>query len=89
LELESEQVFTFNKAYIIKTLNRPPIPGDVIEPKFQKVKFEIYEVQEDGFENYGIYHYVCTAKFLRGHEEIVDKPNLITPDSVGNIDIGQ
>jgi hypothetical protein len=86
LELESEQVFTFNKDYIVKTLGRAPIAGDVIEPKFQKVKFEIYEVQEDGFENYGIYHYVCTAKFLRGHEEIVDKPNLNVPNPIGNID---
>jgi hypothetical protein len=83
LELESDQVFTFNKTYITKILGRAPIAGDVIEPKFQKIRFEIFEVQEDGFESYGIYHYICTAKFQRNSPDLVDRNLPNTSDPIG------
>lgn len=70
IELTNDQQFTFNKSYIEKRLGRPVIAGDVIKPEFQNLKYEVYEVQEDGFESYGVYHLVCSAKLLRDAQEI-------------------
>jgi hypothetical protein len=81
---ESEQLFTFNKAYIIRRLGRMPVSGDVIKPLFQNIKFRIYEVQEDSFESYGVYHLVCSAKLLRDSDEVVDENLKQTSDDIGN-----
>lgn len=83
LVTESDQLFTFNTEYIKRKIGRSPIPGDVLEPQFQGIKFRIYEVQEDSFESYGKYHSVCTAKLLKGSEHIVGQDG--KPD-IGNID---
>ena len=72
IELTNDQLFTFNKNYIERILHRPPIPGDVIEPKFQNQKYELFEVQQDSFEVYGVYHYICAAKLLRDSREVQD-----------------
>lgn len=70
LELVNNQKFTFNKSYIERRLSRSVIPGDIIKPQFQNLKYEVYEVQEDSFESYGIYHLVCSAKLLRDSEDV-------------------
>jgi len=74
IEITNDQVFTFNKHYIERILKRPLIPGDILQPKFQNLKFEIFEVQEDSFEVYGVYHLTAAAKVLRDHTEIQDSP---------------
>jgi len=76
LELVNDQIFTFNKAYIETKLGRKLISGDIIMPRFQGSYFEITEVQEDSFANYGVYHLVATCKVLR------DTKGLL-PDSAG------
>lgn len=78
LELTNDQVFVFNKTYIDKKLQRTPRPGDVVKTFFQNIKYEIYEVQEDAFDAYGVYHYNCFAKLLRDSEDVVDEPALET-----------
>jgi hypothetical protein len=72
IEVQNDQLFTFNKSYIEALIGRPLIPGDVLKPLFQNQKYEIIEVQEDSFESYGVYHLIATAKLLRGSEETVD-----------------
>lgn len=72
IEVMNDQFFTFNKSYIDRKLNRSPIPGDIIKPFFQNQRYEIFEVQEDSFNVYGVYHYRCSAKLLRDTEEVVD-----------------
>ena len=74
LELTNDQIFMFNKSSITTMLHRIPIAGDVIKPKFQNQKYEIFEVQEDSFQLYGVYHLVCIAKLLRDEESVVDEP---------------
>ena len=69
LEIENEQIFIFNKSYIEQKITRSPEAGDIIEPAFQNQKYEIYQVQEDSFELYGVYHMACSAKLLRDNEE--------------------
>jgi len=76
IEMTNDQLFTFNKSYIEAKLGRPIIPGDVIQPRFQNAYYDIYEVQQDSFEVYGVYHLRATAKLLR------DKPQIL-PDSGG------
>ena len=83
IELTNDQLFTFNKSYIETKLNRLPIPGDLLRPEFQDIKYEIVEVQEDSFEIYGVYHVACTAKILRDSEETVDRNIPDTPDTLG------
>tara|TARA_R110000851_G_scaffold71288_1_gene158758 strand:+ start:1838 stop:2401 length:564 start_codon:yes stop_codon:yes gene_type:complete len=73
IELTNDQLFVFNKSYIESTLNRPPSIGDQIKPQFQNQKYEIIEVQEEGFEMYGVYHMACTAKLLRDNEETLNQ----------------
>lgn len=70
IELTNDQQFTFNKSYVEKKLGRSPIPGDIIKPEFQTMKYEIYEVQEDSFESYGVYHLICSAKLLRDSADV-------------------
>jgi len=72
IEATNDQIFTFNKSYIETLLERPLIAGDVIKPFFQEQKYEIFEVQEDSFEAYGIYHLIAHAKLLRDSDKVVD-----------------
>lgn len=74
IELENEQLFTFNKSYIERKLGRPVIAGDVIKPAFQEQRYEIFQVVEDSFESYGVYHLVCSARLLRDSETSQDEP---------------
>ena len=71
--MENDQTFTFNKSYVLKVLGRPIIAGDVIRPKFQNLKYEVYEVQEDAFDVYGVYHLLCWAKVLRDDDVITQQ----------------
>ena len=70
LEIENDQVFTFNKSYIEYKLKRPLIAGDVIKPKFQNILYEVFEVQEESFDIYGVFHLIASAKVLRDQEQI-------------------
>ena len=83
IELTNDQLFTFNKSYIETKLGRSVIPGDIISPMFQKQKYEVFEVIEDSFESYGVYHLVCSAKLLRDSEEVQDTPLKNTSDALG------
>ncbi len=78
IELTNDQQFTFNKSYIERKLGRLLVPGDVIRPEFQNLKYEVFEVQEDSFEMYGVYHILCSAKLLRDAQDV---HNQITPKS--------
>ncbi len=77
IEITNDQLFTFNKSYIERILRRPLIPGDVIQPKFQNLKYEVYEVQEDSFEVYGVYHLIASARVLRDNDNVQD--TFVTP----------
>ena len=83
IELTSDQIFVFNKSYIERKIGRLPIPGDILKPGFQNQSYEIFEVQEDSFEAYGVYHVNCSAKLLRDNPDIQDKPLLNTTDPLG------
>jgi hypothetical protein len=86
IQLTSDQLFTFNKSYVERRIGRAPIPGDLIQPHFQKVMYEIIEVQEDSFEAYGVYHYICTAKVLRDSEDVQATPLTDTSNPLGGVD---
>tara|TARA_R100000963_G_C4622095_1_gene89303 strand:+ start:295 stop:867 length:573 start_codon:yes stop_codon:yes gene_type:complete len=73
IELVNDQLFIFNKSYIEQTLHRIPVAGDIVEPKFQSQKYEIFEVQEDSFEIYGVFHLACSARLLRDSREVVNE----------------
>jgi len=45
--------------------------------------YEIFEVVEDSFESYGVYHLVCSAKLLRDTPTIQDTPITDTSEEVG------
>ena len=83
IELTNDQLFTFNKSYIERKLGRSVVPGDVIKPMFQEQKYEIFEVVEDSFEAYGVYHLVCSAKLLRDADTIQDTPLTQVSDDLG------
>jgi len=83
LELTNDQIFIFNKTYINQRIGRDPIGGDIIKPKFQNQKYEIFETQEDSFQIYGVYHVVCSAKLLRDEMAIVDERLTKRSDGVG------
>jgi len=88
LELTNDQIFIFNKSYIASRIGRDPVEGDVIKPKFQNQRYEIFEVQEDSFQLYGVYHLVCAAKLLRDEKEVVEEPYTdFTNDVGGYLDI--
>lgn len=76
VEVQNDQVFVFNKSYVERKVGRPIIIGDIIQTIFQNMKFEVFQVQEDAFEAYGIYHLMVHAKLLRDtestHEENLD-----------------
>ena len=71
IEMTNDQTFTFNKSYIEAKIGRPLIPGDIIQPRFQNVYYDVYEVQQDSFEVYGVYHLVASARVLRDKPEIL------------------
>lgn len=83
IELKNDQVFTFNKSYIERKLGRSVIPGDIIKPVFQNQKYEIFQVVEDSFEAYGVYHLVCSARLLRDSSDIQDTPLMDVSDELG------
>ena len=83
IELSNDQLFTFNKSYITRKLGRDVIPGDVIKPLFQDQRYEIFEVVEDGFESYGVYHLVCSAKLLRDAPDVQDTPLTEVSENLG------
>ncbi len=83
IELTNDQLFTFNKSYIERKLGRSVIPGDVIKPVFQNQSYEIFEVVEDSFEAYGVYHLVCSAKLLRDAPTVQDNPLPQVSDELG------
>ena len=87
IELTSDQLFVFNKSRIETVLERTPIPHDVIQPKFQNIKYEIIEVQEESFEIYGVYHLVCSAKILRDSDEVVQEALTKQSDTVSRREI--
>lgn len=82
VEVQNDQVFVFNKSYLERKVGRVIKPGDVLLPTFQNMKFEVYEVQEDSFESYGIYHIMAHAKLLRDNEAI---RNESLPDVVDHV----
>lgn len=73
MEETNDQIFIFNKREIENELGRRPIPGDQILTDFQKIKYEIYEVQEDSFRIYGVYHYNCYARVLRDNQDTLSE----------------
>ena len=83
IELENEQLFTFNKSYIERKLGRSVIAGDVIKPAFQNQRYEVFQVVEDSFESYGVYHLVCSARLLRDSETSQSEPLTSKSDSIG------
>ena len=70
---DNDQVFTFNRTYVTLKLGRPLISGDIIKPDFEKNRYEVFEVQEESFENYGVFHLLCHARLLRDSPEIIEK----------------
>ncbi len=83
IELTNDQLFTFNKSYIETKLGRSVIPGDIIKPVFQNQKYEVFEVVEDSFESYGVYHLVCSAKLLRDTDEAVGTDIIKQSEDIG------
>ena len=83
IEIKNDQLFTFNKSSIERALGRVVIPGDLLKPVFQDQVYEIFEVVEDSFESYGVYHLVCSAKLLRDTPTIQDTPITDTSEEVG------
>ncbi len=70
IEITNDQVFTFNKAYLEAALNRPLRAGDIVKPAFQNIFYEVFEVQEDNFAAYGVFHLLASAKVLREAPEV-------------------
>jgi hypothetical protein len=64
----------FNKSYMEQRIKGHLKAGDVLQPRFQNQKYEIFEVQEDSFEIYGVYHLVCSAKLLRDSADVQNTP---------------
>lgn len=83
VEMQMDQVFVFNKSYAEKTLGAPVAPGDIIKPEFQDIKFEVFEVQEDSFEAYGVYHLLAHARFLRDTQDIHNEDFFDKTDKLG------
>tara|TARA_R100001510_G_C7571148_1_gene147501 strand:+ start:20 stop:565 length:546 start_codon:yes stop_codon:yes gene_type:complete len=83
VEIQYDQVFNFNKSYVESILGSPIEPGDILEPEFQDIKFEVYEVQEDSFEAYGVYHLLVNAKVLRDTQDIHNEDYFDRSDNTG------
>jgi len=80
IEISNDQIFVFNLTYIEQAINRRPHSGDIIKPAFQEQKYEIFEVQEDEFQAYGVYHLNCYARLLRDSADVQDSTLLDTTD---------
>ena len=76
IELYDDQLFSFNLSYSEAKLGRRLIPGDILAPDFQNRKYEVFEVQEEAFDLYGVYHLICHAKILRDAPDVVDEPEV-------------
>ena len=83
VEIQYDQVFNFNKSYVENLLGSPIEIGDILEPEFQDIKFEVYEVQEDSFEAYGVYHLLVHAKVLRDTQDIHNEDYFDRSDNTG------
>ena len=82
VEVQNDQVFVFNKSYVENKIGRPIIPGDVLKPVFQDMKFEVFQVQEDSFEAYGVYHLMVHARLLRD-AEVIHNEDITTDATLG------
>ena len=82
IELTNDQLFIFNKSYMEQRIRGKLKPGDVLQPKFQNMRYEIFEVQEDSFEIYGVYHLACSAKLLRDSSDVQNTPLTQTSDKM-------
>ena len=82
VEVQNDQVFVFNKSYVESRVGRAIIPGDVLKPVFQNMKFEVFQVQEDSFEAYGVYHLMVHAKLLRD-SEVIHNEDFVLSDTTG------
>jgi len=83
IQLTNDQLFTFNKSYIERRLGRLIIPGDIVKPLFQDQDYEIFEVVEESFEAYGVYHIACSARLLRDAPDVQDTPLSQVSDELG------
>lgn len=83
VEMQLDQVFVFNKSYAESMLGDPIQIGDIIQPEFQDIKFEVFEVQEDSFEAYGVYHLLAHAKLLRDTQDIHNEDFFDKTDELG------
>ena len=89
IELTNDQTFIFNKSYMEQRIQGNLKSGDVLQPLFQNQRYEIFEVQEDSFEIYGVYHLVCAAKLLRDSSDVQDVPLTQVSDPLGRPEIIQ
>ena len=55
----------------------------ILQPFFQNQKYQIFQVVEDSFEAYGVYHLVCNGKLIRDNETTVDTYLDKTSDPLG------
>ena len=83
IQLTNDQLFTFNKSYVERKLGRSIIPGDIVKPAFQDQSYEIFEVVEDSFEAYGVYHLACSARLLRDSPDVQQTPLTEVSDELG------
>lgn len=83
IQIDNDQAFTFNKLYAERKLGRPLIVGDIIEPLFQNLKFKVYQVSEDSYEVYGVYHLVCYCSLVRDTEDIQQAIIQERPNHIG------
>jgi hypothetical protein len=83
VEVQNDQVFMFNKSYVERRVGRSIIAGDILKPLFQNMKFEVFEVQDDSFEIYGIYHLMVHAKLLRDTEDTHSDSSFDTTTNLG------
>tara|TARA_Y100000034_G_C6884703_1_gene406041 strand:+ start:564 stop:1133 length:570 start_codon:yes stop_codon:yes gene_type:complete len=88
IELTNDIPFVFNKSYIDRVAGRRIIPGDIIQPEFQEQRYEIFQVQEDSFEVYGVFHLVCSARLLRDAPDVQDIVIEDVTEELGGYDRG-
>jgi len=84
ISLENDQIFTFNKLYIERKLGRSIIVGDIVAPLFQDIKYKVYQVSEDSFEAYGVYHLLVYCNLLRDTEAIHNEKIFHRPEQLGD-----
>jgi len=70
IEFLNDQTVTFNKSYIEQRVGRKPQSGDILKSLFQNIYFDVFEVQEDSFEIYGVYHLIFSVKILRDTSDV-------------------